>query len=120
MTSRSRITLRMLPSHRRGKMLSAHLSDELRSKYGTRSLPLRKGDTVKIMRGEYAGVEGKVTAVYRAMGRIAVEGVTREKIAGGTAPIKIHASKVMITSLNLDDKWRLKILERRGGVKNVG
>ncbi|MEM1994252.1 MAG: 50S ribosomal protein L24 [Nitrososphaerales archaeon] len=117
MPSRSRIILKTVPHHKRGKMLSAHLSDDLRAKYGIRSLPLRKGDTVKILRGEYAGVEGKVTAVYRAMGRIAVEGVTREKIAGGTAPVKIHASKVMITSLNLDDKWRQKILERKGGVR---
>jgi len=101
-------------------MLSAHLSDELRAKYGTRSLPIRKGDTVKIMRGEYAGVEGKVVAVYREIGRIAVEGVTREKIAGGTAPVKIHVSKVMITALNLEDKWRQKILDRRGGAKKVG
>ena len=116
----SRTTLKTVPHHKRGKMLSAHLSDELRAKYGTRSLPIRKGDTVKIMRGEYAGVEGKVVAVYREIGRIAVEGVTREKIAGGTAPVKIHASKVMITALNLEDKWRQKILERRGGAKKVG
>lgn len=112
-----RAILKAAPHHMRGKMLSAHLSDELRAKYGARSLPIRKGDTVKIMRGEYAGVEGKVTIVYREMGRVAVEGVTREKIRGGTAPVKIHASKVMITALNLDDKWRQKILERKGGAK---
>jgi len=112
--------LKSVPHHRRAKMLSAHLSDELRAKYGTRSLPIRRGDTVKIMRGEYAGVEGKVIAVYRESGRIAVEGVTREKVGGGTVPVKIHASKVMITALNLEDKWRQKILERRGGAKKVG
>jgi len=113
----SRTILKSVPHHKRGKMLSAHLSDDLRSKYGRRSFPIRKGDTVKIMRGEYAGIEGKVTAVYRETGRVAVEGVTREKIAGGTTPVKIHASKVMITSLNLDDKWRQKALERKKGAK---
>ncbi len=117
MPSRSRFILKTLPHHKRAKMLSAHLSDELRAKYGTRSIPLRKGDTVKIVRGEYSGVEGKVTAVYRELGRIAVEGVTREKIAGGQVPVKMHASKVIVTALNLDDKWRQRMLERRGGAK---
>lgn len=99
------------PHHIRGKLLSAPLSEELREKYGRRSFTIRKGDTVRIMRGEYKGVEGKVTQVFRKEGRIAVEGITREKVAGGTIPIKIHASKVMITSLNLDDTWRRDRIE---------
>jgi large subunit ribosomal protein L24 len=99
------------PHHMRGKLLSAPLSEELKERYGRRSFTIRKGDTVRIMRGEYKGVEGKVTRVFREEGRVAVEGVTREKVAGGTIPIKIHASKVMITSLDLDDKWRRDRIE---------
>ena len=105
-----------LPPHKRSKLLSAHLAESLREKYGVRSLRIRKGDTVRIMRGEYKGIEGKVTAVYPESQRIAVEGVTREKASGDTVPIKIHASKVMITNLNLDDPFRrgkLKLLEKR-------
>jgi len=101
------------PAHVESKQLSSHLSDELNSKYKLRSLRVRKGDTVKIMRGEYKGIEGKVTGVDMNTGRITIEGVTREKIAGGTVPIKIHPSKVMIMSLNLDDKWRKDKLEAR-------
>jgi len=105
-----------LPLHKRSKLLSAHLIESLREKYGIKSLRVRKGDSVRIMRGEYKGIEGKVTAVYPKSQRIAVEGVTREKASGDTVPIKIHASKVMITSLNLDDPFRrgmLEVLEKR-------
>lgn len=68
------------------------------------------------MRGDYKGFEGKVTSVDRRQYRIFVEGVTREKVDGSTAFIPIHPSKVMITRLNLDDKWRREILKRKGGV----
>ncbi len=101
------------PIHAKSKRLSSRLSDELISKYGVRSIRVRKGDTVKIMRGEYKGIEGKVTGVDVKTGRITIEGVTREKIAGGTIPVKIHSSKVTIMSLNLDDKWRKDKLEAR-------
>jgi large subunit ribosomal protein L24 len=101
------------PIYVKSKRISSHLSDELRSKYKVRSLRVRKGDVVKIMRGEYKGIEGKVTGIDMKTGRITVEGVSREKIVGGTVPIKIHPSKVMIMSLNLDDKWRKDKLEAK-------
>mgnify|MGYP002396719620 CR=1 FL=1 len=100
------------PLHTLSRTVRAGLSGELQSKYGIRSLRVRKDDTVRIVRGEYAGIEGKVTKVFTNTGRITVEGVTREKIAGGTVPIKIHSSKVVITDLNLDDKWRKSRLEK--------
>jgi large subunit ribosomal protein L24 len=89
----------------------SHLSKELREKYGRRSLRPREGDTVKIIRGEFKGIEGKVTKVIAKEGKINVEGVTREKVKGGTAPINIDSSKVMIISINTEDKVRMKKLE---------
>jgi large subunit ribosomal protein L24 len=71
------------------------------------------GDTVKIMRGDRRGFEGKVTRVDRQKYRIFVEGITREKVDGSTIQIPIHPSKVMITRLNLDDKWRKEALKRK-------
>ena len=102
------------PLHVLSRMARAGLSDELRSKYGVSSIRIRKGDSVRIVRGEYAGIEGKVTKVFTNSSRITIEGVTREKIAGGTVPIGVHASKVVITALNLDDKWRKSSLEETG------
>jgi ribosomal protein L24 len=68
------------------------------------------------MRGDYKGFEGKVNRVDRSKYRIFVEGVSMEKVDGGTVLIPIHPSKVTITHLNLDDKWRKEILKRKGGV----
>jgi len=93
------------------KLARAALSSDLKSKYGTNSVRLRTGDSVKLVRGEYAGVEGKIQKVYPKEGRITVEGVTREKIAGGTTPLRIHASNVVVTSVNLDDKFRRQKIE---------
>jgi large subunit ribosomal protein L24 len=101
------------PMHLRRKLLSARLSKELKEKYGVKNLPVRKGDTVKIMRGDYAGVEGKVSEVDTKKIRIYIENVTREKTSGSTVKVPIHPSKVMIVGLNLDDKWRVEALEKR-------
>ena len=60
------------------------------------------------------GFEGKITTVDRKKYRIFVEGITREKVDGTAMPIPIHPSKVMITTLNLDDKWRREALKRKG------
>jgi large subunit ribosomal protein L24 len=38
--------------------------------------------------------------------RVFVEGVSREKVAGTSTNVSVHSSKVIITKLNLDDKWR--------------
>jgi large subunit ribosomal protein L24 len=101
------------PLHLRYKQFSAPLSPELRKSRGFNSLPLRKGDTVKVMRGDRKGIEGKVSKVDRKRYRISVEGVTREKVDGTAIPVLVHPSKVMITSLNLDDKWRRDLLTRK-------
>jgi large subunit ribosomal protein L24 len=111
--SKQRKMLFQAPDHIRYKHFAAPLAPELRKSYGTRSLPVRSGDTVRVMRGDHKGFEGKVARVNRKKFRIYVEGLTREKVDGSTVFVPIHPSKVMITKLNLDDKWRKKILERR-------
>jgi large subunit ribosomal protein L24 len=99
--------------HKRHKMLSALLSKELRDKYARRSLPIRKGDVVRIMRGDHVGEEGKVIKVDYDKYRIVVDGVKRERIDGTTVFLPIHPSKVTLVKLSLDDKIRRKILERK-------
>ncbi|MFB0502074.1 MAG: 50S ribosomal protein L24 [Candidatus Bathyarchaeia archaeon] len=113
---KQRKKLYQAPLHKRYRRFSASLSPDLKSSHNTNSIPVRTGDTVRVMRGDYKGFEGKVTSVDRKEYRIFVEGATREKVDGSTAFIPIHPSKVMITRLNLDDKWRREILKRKGGV----
>ncbi|KAF0404058.1 ribosomal protein L24 [Gigaspora margarita] len=99
------------PSSTRRKIMSASLSKELREKYNTRSLPIRKDDEVRIVRGTNKA-PGKVIQVYRKKWVIHVERVNREKINGTTVPIGIHPSNVIITKLKLD-KDRRNLLKRK-------
>ncbi len=87
------------------------LSEDLRAKHRRRTTRPRVGDSVRIVRGEFRNIEGKVTKVLPKERKVNVEGVTREKIAGGTVSAPIDASKVVITALNLEDKVRKKKLE---------
>jgi len=111
--SKQRKMLYQAPDHVRYKLFAAPLSPELKTSHGTNSLPVRSGDTVRILRGDHKGFEGKITRLDRAKYRIFIEGLTREKVDGTTVFVPIHPSKVMITRLNLEDKWRKKILERK-------
>jgi len=97
--------------------MSAHLSQDLRESYGVRSLPIRSGDTVRILRGDYKDYEGRVTRVDRNKYRVYVDGVAREKADGTTTLVPIHHSKIEIIRLNLEDDWRKRILERKGSPK---
>ena len=97
----------------RNKQISSTLSKQLRQKYHRRSIRILNGDTVKILRGEYKGIDGKVTKISLEKNSIAVEGVQREKLKGGKIDLYIHSSNAVITSLNTEDKWRIKKLEHK-------
>ncbi len=101
------------PAHLRHKLMAAPLSKELVASKGAKTLPVRKGDTIRIMRGDHVGFEGKVSRIDLKRYRIFVEGLTREKVDGTNIFVAVHPSKVMIKGLNLDDKWRKAILERK-------
>lgn len=101
------------PAHIRHKLMSAPLSHELTASRGAKTLPVRRGDTILIKRGDNKGFEGKVSRVDLKAFRIYVEGLTREKVDGTNIFLPIHPSKVEIRNLNLDDKWRKNILERK-------
>ena len=101
------------PAHMRHKLMSAHLAPDLVKSHGVKSLPVRKGDTVRVMRGDHEGFEGKISTVDLANYRIFLEGLTREKVDGTVIFVSVHPSKVMIKNLNLDDKWRKRTLQRK-------
>jgi len=109
--SKQRKMIYEAPAHRLRRLLTAPLSDELRESQGRRSYPVRKGDTVKILRGDFAGIEGKINDIDTRRQRLFVEGVQREKTSGTTANVSVNSSKVRITKLNLDDKWRAEAVK---------
>ena len=101
------------PAHIRHRLMAAPLSNELVASKGVRALPVRKGDTVRIQRGDNKGFEGKVSRVDTKICRIYIEGFTREKVDGTNIFLPVHPSKVQIRNLNLDDKWRKDVLNRK-------
>jgi len=108
------------PAHIRHKQMTAPLSPELLAQRGIKALPVRKGDTVRIIRGDHKGFEGKVSRVDLKHYRVFLEGLTREKVDGKTVFVGLHPSKIMIRTLNLDDKVRKAILERKQPVAKKG
>jgi len=100
------------PSHKRRKFMGSCLDGELRDKYGRRTLPIRKGDTVKILRGEFKGNGGEVTKVDVGKSRVYIDGVNIKKTDGTDVARPIDPSNIMITDLSLDDKKRIQLLER--------
>ncbi|MDG6953375.1 MAG: 50S ribosomal protein L24 [Nitrososphaerota archaeon] len=89
----------------------SQLSADLREKHHRRAVRPRVGDTVRIVRGEFKDIEGKVTRVDPRSGVVNVEGVNREKLKGGNAPVPVRSSNLVVTSLALDDKLRKGKLE---------
>ena len=86
------------PMHARRKMVSAHLSKELRAKLGTgkRNVQLRKGDRVKIMRGERKGQMGKVMEVDLSILKVYVEGASERNAKGVEKLVPFDPSNLLI------------------------
>ena len=101
------------PLHTKQKFLHSHLSKEIRKKYSKRSLSARKGDKVKIMRGQFKKYEGKITNIDIKNIMVFVDGIETTKKDGTKKLVALHPSNLMITELNLDDKFRQKLLERK-------
>lgn len=102
----------VVPKHLAERNLRSPLSRTLREKYGRRNLRVIAGDTIKVIRGEYSGIEGKVEKVNMKRGSLAIEGIQREKVRGGNVKVEINSTNVVITDLDLDDKYRQALIQR--------
>ena len=101
----------------RSKQLGSTLSKDLRKKYGKRSVRAIEGDSVTILRGEFKGVEGKISKVSTQKSSVAIDGVKKEKTKGDKFDVYIHTSNLLVTSLSTDDKWRILKLEGKNPSK---
>ncbi|MBI2140050.1 50S ribosomal protein L24 [Candidatus Woesearchaeota archaeon] len=100
--------------HRKQKLLNTHLAKVLREKYNARAVILRKGDKVKIMRGQWQKKEGTVDDVMVKKGKVIVQGIERAKKDGSKIPVLLDPSNLLIIELITDDKKRIGSLERKG------
>ncbi len=108
------------PLHVRQRFVSAHLSAALRSRFGKRSLPLRKGDEVKVMRGSKKGFRGKVEKIDLKASKIYVEGLNVKKVDGSEVLRAIEPSNLLLVEAKMDDKRRQFAVERSGRKAKAG
>lgn len=101
------------PLHIKRKFLSANISKELRKKHGIRSIVLRKGDKVKIMRGKFKKHTGEVFDVNTKRTRIFVDGAQNIKKDGTKVFLPLNPSNLQIVEIKLDDRYRKKMIDRR-------
>ena len=97
------------PLHIKSKLLCSHLSPELRKKHGKRSMRVRKGDSVKIMAGNFKGKIGKVDRVNVKNAKVYITGIGLVKKDGSKTAYPIRPSKLMIQELNMSDKRRIEV-----------
>ncbi|MCH7966875.1 MAG: 50S ribosomal protein L24 [Nitrosopumilus sp.] len=95
----------------KSKQLGSALSKNLHKKYGKRSVRVIEGDNVTIVRGEFKGVEGKISKISIQKNSVAIEGIKKEKSKGEKFDVYIHTSNLIVTSLNTGEKWRMARLE---------
>eukprot|EP00461_Guttulinopsis_vulgaris_P000384 UN00384 len=107
-------------SAERRVIMSSPLSKTLREKYNVRSMPIRKGDTVKVVRGgdSVKGKEAKVISVYRKKYIIHIDTVTRDNAKATAVQIPIHPSNVVMTGLYMNGD-RTNLIARKAAGKKV-
>jgi len=101
------------PLHIKHKLLSVNLSKELRKKHGKRNIVVRKGDTVKIMRGKLKKKKGKGKEIDTKKSMLKIEGITVKKQDGSKANVKMRPSNLQIIELELKDNKRMPAKESK-------
>ena len=104
------------PNHIRRKFMGSLLDKAIRKRIERRTLEVRKGDEVKIMRGKFKGKIGKVSVVDVGRTRVQVEGSQRAKMGGEKLETWFHPSNLMIITLEETDSKRIKT-SKKGNVE---
>ena len=106
--SKQRLYIFNAPLHIKSKLIKSHLSKELRKKYSSRSVRVRKGDKVKIMIGDFKGKTGIIEKIDIKKLKIYVQGIEITKKDGGKVLLPLNPSNLLVQELNLLDKRRLE------------
>jgi len=108
---RQRKALYEAPTSERRRRMGVALSRELRQRYGRRQLPVRKGDTVRILQGSYRGREERVAKVLRRRYAVTLDNVTGKTGEQKLKPLPIRLAHLVLIRLNLSDPWRRRVLK---------
>ena len=109
---KQRRNLKKAPIHANRKHLKCRLDEFLQEQYGLRSLVVKTGDLVKIMRGQFRDTEGKVVRVDYKDVEVFLDSATVTKSDGKEINIPVHPSNLQIVKLELDDE-RKQLIESK-------
>ena len=105
------------PLHIKRKLLGVNLTKELRKKYGKRNLPVRKGDTVRVMRGKFKNKQGKIISVDIKNLKLKIDTIMIKKRDGSKVNVKVHPSNLQIIELNIEERKRMKTLNKKDSIE---
>ncbi|MBI1971794.1 MAG: 50S ribosomal protein L24 [Candidatus Aenigmarchaeota archaeon] len=103
-----------VPLHKKKKLVNVALNRDLRAQLKRRSLGLRKGDEVQIIKGRFKNTKGTVTKVDLKRMKIYIDTAVIKKKSGGQVQVPIATAKLRITKLTATDKNRQKLLGSAG------
>lgn len=109
---KQRRRIRNATRHERKNLLKCRLDEFLQEEYGLRSLVIKKGDLVRIMRGQFRETEGKVVNVSYKKGVVYLDNTSVTKADGKEASVPIHPSNLMLVKLELDEE-RTTLIESK-------
>lgn len=92
--------------HRKKALLSAHLSKELMQRTKKRAVTVKKGDRIKVMRGDFRGKTGLVASVDYKNGAINVEGISKRNSRGVDVLVPLRPSNLMVVERKGEEKKR--------------
>ena len=94
------------PLNIKKKLVNVNLSKELRTKHEKRTIGVRTGDVVKILRGKYKGKKGKIMKVYLKISKVIIDGIKVKKLDGSEVNVKMQPSNLQIVELHSEDRKR--------------
>ena len=96
-------------SAKRRILMTTRLEKVLAEQYKVKSLPIRQGDIVKVVKGTHKGQTSTVSAVCRRTFCVALESIKRENSKKKTRPVLISPANVVITELKLTQTRRKQL-----------
>ena len=105
---KSRKAFIKMPLHKKVQSIAGHLNEKLRKNLGKRSVSLRKGDIVKIVRGSFKGKSGKINDVDHKKLRIYIDKVIRKRSDGTEVAVPVNPSNIIVQELDKSDAKRFK------------
>lgn len=123
---KQRNALLKVKNHQVSKLFTAPMNEALQEVYGIKRIPVRVGDSVRIVKGEFVGIEGKITSINKKTRKLIIEEATLQKRSGENYFVPISVSNVIVTKFETDkagnkiDPWREnRIIERKAKLELI-